>query len=77
MRIIYGNLLDALAPDYEPEPPCPRREYALQRLSWAQGVSLETARDWLDNSDAQAIAIAETLAETCDPRRFVVWRRYH
>jgi hypothetical protein len=74
---VFASLLEKLDPDYRPEPPCPKREYALHRLSWAQGVSLETARDWLDHSDAQAIERAEVLAVTSDPYRFVVWRRYH
>jgi hypothetical protein len=71
------GILAALHPDYEPEPPCPRREYALHRISALRGMSLEAAGAWLDHADAQAIEIAEVLAETCDPYRFVVWRRYH
>jgi hypothetical protein len=74
---VFGSLLEKLDPHYRPEPPCPRREYALQRLSWAQGVPLEVAREWLDRKDAEAIEVADALAVTSNPYRFVVWQKYH
>jgi hypothetical protein len=74
---ICSNLLEALDPNYRPEPPCPKREYALHRLSAVRGMSLEAAEAWLAHADAQAIAVAEALSETCDPYRFVIWRKYH
>jgi hypothetical protein len=71
------GILAALHPDYEPEPPCPKREFALERLSAIRRMPIEAAREWLDRRDAEAIAVAEALSETCDPYRFVVWGRYH
>jgi hypothetical protein len=74
---VYSSLLGALAPDYRPEPPCPKREYAIHRISVVHGMPEAEARRFLDHSHAEAIEIAEVLANTCDPYRFVVWRRYH
>jgi hypothetical protein len=79
MRLRPENfgILAALHPDYEPDPPCPKREYALRRISAVRGMSLEAAATWLDHTDAVAIQNAEVLSETCDPYRFVIWQRYH
>jgi hypothetical protein len=77
---IYGNLLDALRPDYvreEEVPRCPRRIHAIRRLAAARGWSFEAAGEWLDQSDAEAFEAAVFLANTCDPARFVVWGRFH
>jgi hypothetical protein len=71
------GILAALHPDYEPEPPCPKREYALHRISAVRGMSPEDAAAWLDRADQQAIEVAEVLSVTCDPQRFLVWGRYH
>ena len=71
------GILAALHADYEPEPPCPRRTYAVERIAAVRGMSFDAAGAWLDRGDAEAIETAEVLANTCDPYRFVVWRRYH
>jgi hypothetical protein len=71
------GILAALHPDYELEPPCPRRTRAIERIAAVRGLSFEAAGEWLDRTDAQAIEIAEVLAVTCDPQRFLVWGRYH
>jgi hypothetical protein len=58
-------------------PRCANRQHAIKRISVVHGMTIAQAWQWLDHDDARALEIAEVLAVTCDPYRFVVWRRYH
>jgi hypothetical protein len=72
------NLLELL-PDYlreEVTPPCPRRRYAINRISAVRGVTIAQAWEWLDCQDARAVDIAEALAAT-DPLGAYAKRNYH